>query len=163
MSTAIRRLGLCAALAFALSPLPLIAGAGPKEKIKEIKTEYFKGKVVRLADVLDKQGVRLDKDAAALGLALVGEDGKVYPLVKDDGGRAFWKDEQLLNRPVRLTGRLLPAGQLLQVVAIHSYLKGELHEVYYWCETCAIRRSEKHAVCECCGGPMELREVPVKE
>jgi len=34
--------------------------------------------------------------------------------------------------------------------------------VYYWCETCAIRRDyPEKGVCECCGGPMELREVPL--
>jgi hypothetical protein len=152
---------LGAALAFALSPLLFVVGA--ERQAKEFKTEHFKGKVVPLADVLDKQGIRLDKDAAPHWMALVTEEGKVYPLVKDDGARAFWKDERLLKRPMRLTGRLVPGSQLLQVVVIHSYLKGELHDVYYWCDICAIRRSEKPPVCECCGGPMELREEPVKK
>ena len=64
--------------------------------------------------------------------------------------------------PVRLTGRLIPASQLLRVTAVHSYIKGELHDVYYWCDVCNIRRSEKK-ICECCGGPMELRLAPVKK
>jgi len=152
-----RRLGLCLAFAFALSPLLLAA------EPDKIKTETYKGKVVPLASMLEKQGVRLDRDAAPQWLALVTEEGKVYPLIKDDGSRAFFKDPKLLDRPMQLTGRLLPNSQLLQVLGIQSYLKGELHEVYYWCDICSIRRNEKFEVCECCGGPMELREVPVKK
>jgi hypothetical protein len=50
----------------------------------------------------------------------------------------------------------------LQVTAVHSIIKGELHEVYYWCDICSIRRSEKN-LCECCGGPMELHEDPIEK
>jgi hypothetical protein len=35
-------------------------------------------------------------------------------------------------------------------------------KVYSWCDICSIRRGEKNA-CEFCGGPMELREEPVKK
>ena len=74
----------------------------------------------------------------------------------------FFVDRRLLNRPMRLTARTLPGSQLLEVLEVHSYLQGELHEVYYWCDVCSIKRLENKK-CECCGGPMELREVPVKE
>jgi hypothetical protein len=125
------------------------------------KNSYFKGKVVRLAGLVEKLGSRLDPDAAQQWLALATEDGKVYPLIKDDGSRMFFKDDRLLNRSVRLTGRFLPGSQLLQVVEVHSYnSKGELCEVYYWCDICSIKRFENKK-CDCCGGPMELREVPV--
>jgi hypothetical protein len=148
-----RRVGLCLACAVALAPLA--AGPAPKD-------EAFTGKVVPLADLVAKTGSRLDADAAPHWLALVTDDGKVYPLVKDGGARLFFKDKELLNRPMRLTGRLLPGSQLLQVKAVHSLHRGQLHEVYYWCDVCSIRRGEKE-VCECCGGPMELREEPVKK
>jgi hypothetical protein len=151
------RLGLCAAVILGLSPF-LVAADDPALT----KTQEFKGKVVPLAAVLEKQGVKLDSDAASTSLALVGDEGKVYPLIKDDGSRMFYLDKSLLNRPMRLTGRLLPDSQLLQVLVVHSYVKGELCEVYYWCDVCTIRRNEKR-ICECCGGPMELREVPVKK
>jgi hypothetical protein len=48
------------------------------------------------------------------------------------------------------------------VASVNSIVKGELCEVYYWCDICSIRRGEK-MVCECCGGPMELHEVPLKK
>ena len=153
MSPRTVRLGVLLAVALTLSPLL----AGPPEP----KNDYFNGKVVPLANLLDKASVKLDADAAPHWLALAGDDGKVYPLVKDDGARMFFKDETLLNRPMRLTGRLVPGSQLLQVVQVHSLRDGKLHEVYYWCDICAIKRFEKK-ICDCCGGPMELRETPAK-
>jgi hypothetical protein len=149
-----RRLGLCLASVFALSPVLFALAAPPKAP----KYEPYDGKVVPLATVLEKQGVKLDPDAA--GLALVGDDGKAYPLVKDDGARMFWKDERLLNRPMRLTGRVVPEVGMLQVIGVQSVLKGQLCDVYYWCDICSIRRSEKNK-CDCCGGPLELREEPI--
>jgi hypothetical protein len=125
------------------------------------KLETLKGKVVPLADVLGKSGVKLDADAAPFWLALVTDAGKVHPLVKDDGSRLFFNDKALLNRPMQLSGRFVAGGSLFQVTVVNSVHKGVLHEVYYWCDICAIRRGEKNA-CECCGGPMELKEVPVK-
>ncbi len=155
------RLGACAALAVALAPL-LLAADKNDAKEKEAKTREFNGKVVRLAPLLEKFGAKLDADAAPSWLALQGDDGKVYPLIKDDGARMFFLDKRLLDRPMRLTGRLHPDSQMLQVLAVHSVIKGELHEVYYWCDVCSIRRGEKKA-CDCCGAMMELREERVKK
>lgn len=152
-----RRLALIAACLIGF--VPLFAGDGAAKK-PAARIGDYKGKVVPLADLLAKAGMQLDADAAPSWLALVAEDGKIYPLVKDSGSRMFFQDRELLNRPMRLTGRLLPKSQFLQVTAAHSYLKGQLHEIYYWCEICSIRRSEKN-ICECCGGPMVRREEPV--
>jgi hypothetical protein len=154
-----RRLALIVACLIGFAPL--FAG-GSDAKKPAAKIGDYKGKVMPLADILAKAGTQLDAEAAPHWLALVGDDGKIYPLVKDSGSRMFFQDRELLNRPMRLTGWLLPNSQLLQVTAVHSYIKGELHEVYYWCEVCSIRRSEKN-VCECCGGPMVRREEPVKK
>jgi hypothetical protein len=145
---------LLASLVLCLVP-PAAGAAHPK-------TEDYDGKVVALAEVLAKDGVTLDKDARPSALALVTDDGKVYPLVKDDGSRLFFKDERLLNRRMRLTGRVLPDVGMLQVVQVHSWRKGQLHDVYYWCDVCSIRRGEK-GICDCCGGPLLLREEPVQK
>ncbi len=124
------------------------------------KLQTFAGKVKPLAVVLAKSDVKLDADAAPHWLALVADDGKVYPLVKDGGARLFFKDKALLDRPMQLTGRLV-GGSMLQVAFVNSLQKGARHEVFYWCDICAIRRGEKEE-CECCGGQMVLREEPVK-
>jgi hypothetical protein len=127
------------------------------------KTEYFQGKVVPLAGLLEKIGSHLDPGAAPHWLALVTDDGRVYPLIKDDNSRALFRDPKLQNRPMRLEGRLFKDTHLLQVLGINSIVNGQLHEVYYWCDVCSIRRTEKLLRCECCGGPMELRETPLKK
>jgi hypothetical protein len=158
-----RRVGLGLSLLIGLCPL--LVGAGPKPAVPKLagpKLAAYQGKVVPLADVLAKAGVRLDADAGRHWLALVAEDGKIYPLVKDDGARLFFKDKALRNRPMRLMGRLIPGSQLLRVSAVYSIHKGALYEVYYWCDICTIKRGEKN-ICECCGGPMELREEPFKK
>ena len=158
MKLAVRR-GLGLALLVALAPLlTLFIRAAPAET----KPQFFEGQVVPLAEIVARIGSKLDDDAAPHWLALVTRDGKTYPLIKDDGSRMFFKDATLLKRPMRLTGRLLLDTHLLQVVEVHSYQKGELHEVYYWCEVCSIKRFEKK-ICECCGGPMELRETPARK
>jgi hypothetical protein len=151
------RIAVCLALGLGLSP----AWISLAQDAPAFKTEHFKGKVVPLAGLLQKHGVRLDEDAVPHLLALAGDDGKIYPLIKDAGARMFFKDPVLLNRPMRLTGRLIPGTQLLQVVNVHSIKSGKLHEVYYWCDICAIKGYEK-TICGCCGAPMELRETVVK-
>ena len=158
MNTRQCRVGLCLALGFAL--LPLFAGQAQSQKAAD-KNQTYKGIVLPLEKVLAKQDVKLDPDAANL-MVLKGDDGKVFPLVKDAGARMFYKDKRLLDRPMRVTARPVASGALLQVINVHSYVKGQLCEVYYWCDICAIR-SFDFGICDCCGGPTELREVPVKE
>lgn len=155
-----KRLGLLTALAIALAPLGYPwerSGAADKTQPKQ-----FTGKVVPLKGLLDKFGSQLDPEAAPHWLALVADDGETYPLIPDAGGRMFFKDERLLNRPMRLSGQLYKDTHLLQVVSVRSIVNGKPHEIYYWCDICSIRRGEKASKCECCGGPMELREEPVK-
>lgn len=152
-------------LGVALAMSLLGAAADKPAPPEKPKIETFQGKVVPLADLLKKFGAELDADAAPHWLALETADGKVYPLIKDAGGRTFYRDPRLLNRPMQVQGRLYPGSHLLQVVQVHSLKDGKPHEVHYWCEICSIKRFslEKNNVCECCGGPMELREVPVSK
>ncbi len=130
---------------------------------KDAKTIQLDGKVVPLAGVLEKFGSRLDAEAAPHWLALVTDNGKVYPLIKDDGSRLFFADPHLQNRSMRVTGRLFQDTHLLQVLSVNSVKNGQLFEIYYWCDICSIRRNELLKKCDCCGGPMELREEPVKK
>lgn len=153
--TAVKRITILATLTVSALPLWLAMAQDSDKSLRE-----FKGKVLPLADVLAKHGVKLDADAAPYGRALVTDDGKVYTLVKDPGSRMFFQDKELLNRPMRLTGKLIPGSTLLQVINVHSYKDGKLHEVYYWCDICTIRRYEGGA-CECCGGPMDRKESVV--
>jgi hypothetical protein len=156
------RRNVSSASAILLFALAITAACLEPAPSRATEPETYTGKVVRLADLVAKAGGKLDDDAAPHWLALVTDDGKIYPLVQDAGSRMFFKDPALLNRPVRLTGRLVPGSMLLRVALVRTVNKGEEYEVYYWCDICSIRRGEK-SICECCGGPMELREEPVKK
>jgi hypothetical protein len=151
-------MGVLLSMIVALTPL-LSLSAPSKD---EPKATQFLGKVRPLAAVLKQSGAALDEDAAPHWLALVGDDGKAVPLIKDTGSRMFFKDERLLNKPMRLTARLLPEVGMLQVVQVHSMKDGKPHDLYYWCDVCTIRRLEK-MICECCGEPMDLREDPLSK
>jgi hypothetical protein len=156
-----QRFGLGLAVALGLAPVLLgQPETGPAKKAPE-KTQTFTGNIVPLGDRLEKFGARLDPEAASHWLALVTKDGKVYPLIEDDGARLFFQDKSLRNRPMRLTGRLFADTHLLQVLSVNSIRQGKLYDVYYWCDICSIRRRAP-GKCECCGGPMQLREEPVK-
>jgi hypothetical protein len=152
-----KRVGLLLALAFAL--LPLYGGRAGDKKPAE-KPRQFHGKVVPLADLLKKQNAKIDGDLPML--VLQGDDGKLYPLVKDIGSRMFFKDAKLHNRPMRLLAYQVPNSDLLQVISVKSIVKGTLHEPFYWCDICTIKRYEP-GPCDCCGAPFEFREELWKE
>ncbi len=125
-------------------------------------TLTLEGQVVKLAELLKADDVQVDADAVPFALALRTQDGKLLPIVKTLGSRALFQDGRLLNRPLQVRGRLAGGGSILVIDRFYTLANGVPHEVYYWCETCAIRRDyPDKGVCECCGGPMELREVPL--
>ena len=158
MTTSVtRRKLLLVAGAACLTPLLAAEPKKPAAQVVELQ-----GKVVPLTDLVAKTGSKLDADADAVSLVLVADEGKMFTLVKDGGARLFFKDKTLLNRPMKITGRLLPGSQILQVASVNSIVKGEVCEVYYWCDICSIKRGEK-VICECCGGAMDLHEEPIKK
>ena len=159
MTSLQRRLAISLALGFALLPLAGGWAGGGKSADKNLT---LTGKVVPLNDLLAKSGVKIDPDSAPYFLAFHSDDGKIYLLIRDAGSRMFFKDAKLLNRPMRLTARLIPNSQILQVINVHSLVNGKLHEVYYWCDICTIKRFEA-GICECCGDSMVFREEPYLE
>jgi hypothetical protein len=156
MTAFTKRVGLLLALGFALLPL---CGGWANDKKSPEKHAFYTGKIVSLADLLKKEGTKLDDDAQVLVLQT--DDGKLYPLLKDIGSRMFFNDPKLLNRPMRLTARKVPHSEFLQVISFKSIIKGKLHDVYYWCDICAIRRTEPGR-CDCCLAPLDLHEDPWK-
>jgi hypothetical protein len=151
-----RRIQILSILAVIAIPflLATFADSAPEQPPQE-----FSGKVMPLSDSLEKLGAKLDRDAAPYWLALVTDENKIYPLIKDSGSRMFFKDKQLLNRPMRLTGRLVGDAKLLQVLSVRSVVNGKLLEPYYWCDLCKIKRFEP-GPCDCCNAPLEFREEP---
>jgi hypothetical protein len=151
-----RRTPILLAVAITMTPL----WWSPLDAAPEPKWDVLTGKVVPAGELANKAEIKLDRDAIP-GLVFFEHNGKSYPILKDAGGRRFFKDERLLNKEYRITGRIV-GGTMLQVIAVQSIKDGQPHDIYYWCDICAIRRAEKND-CECCGAEMELREEPLRK
>ena len=133
-----------------------------KESPKHV-TQTLRGKVVWLSDaVARKFGVRLDADAAESLAALETTDGELIPLMKEDRGRGFWKDERLRGIELEVVVRRYQGLPLVQVIQVYRLKDGKKYEVDYWCDICAIQMFELKQ-CECCQGPIRLRERLVEE
>lgn len=107
-------------------------------------------------------GVESDADAAECLIVLETPTGELHPLVKDARGRAFYKDERLRQMDLELVVRRYRGSPLLKVIRVYRLRDGAKYELDYWCDVCAISMYELKE-CECCQGPIRLRERLVKE
>lgn len=143
---------------------PTTAAPKPAQTAKPtFKQIELRGKVVPYQDALKRlYGIKLAGDQAAKLLALETEDGRLEPIVPTDGGRFFYQDPAMLDRPVQIVARVYDKTPGLQVIKVYSIRDGKLNEIYYWCSICAIKMYQLRK-CECCQGDVEVREHPVGE
>lgn len=87
-------------------------------------------------------------------------DGTYYTLLRTKLSEALFVDERLRAKDLVLKGNVLPKTQILEVVSIKSIRNGVVHDLYYYCEICAIE-SVAPEECACCQGPVELVERPL--
>jgi hypothetical protein len=90
------------------------------------------------------------------------EDGAYYTLLRTKLSEALFMDERLRQKDLLLKGKVLPKSQILDVTNIKSIRNGVVHDLYYYCDICAIE-SVSPAECACCQGPVELVEKPLAE
>ena len=90
------------------------------------------------------------------------KDGQLIPILPTEAGLFFLRDERVRNKPMRITARLHQNESALEVITFHSLVNGKANEIYYWCEICSIQMYHLKD-CDCCQGPIELREHPVGE
>lgn len=135
------------------------AGKNPAESQEPAyETVALQGRVVWLADALRRRyGIRTDADVHSAAVALEGDDGRLWPIVKDNRGRAFHKDPRLRGVPLELLVRRYERSPVVQVIAVYRHRDGAKYEIDYWCDICAIPMYELKE-CECCQGPIRLRE-----
>ncbi|MGQ0636017.1 MAG: hypothetical protein ACT4QC_15510 [Planctomycetaceae bacterium] len=120
------------------------------------------GKVVRLADALQKRGVKTYGEEIKDQVVLVTEQGDLIPLVPDWRGRAFYQDKRLRDRPVDLVINRRRGVPWVQVLSIYVFDENETRCLAdYWCDICSIPMYEIKE-CECCQGPIELRLRPAE-
>jgi len=128
----------------------------------KFETIRLTGKVVWIADALERRyNIRTGPEAAERVLALENDEG-LFPLVEDVRGRAFRKDERLRGIDVELLVRRYEGSPMVQVIRVFALRDGKKYELDYWCDICAIAMFEIKP-CECCQGPVRLRERLVIE
>lgn len=157
--TGLALVGLARATRTGAEPEPKPTPADPDP----FQTVTLRGRVVEYRPALERAfGIALVDEWAKDLLALATEDGRLLPILPTDGARLFYQDRRTWNRPMELTARVHDRTPGLQVVLVHSINGGRRNEIYYWCDICSIRMYQLKD-CECCQGPIELREHPVGE
>lgn len=149
----------CAVLAMAGG----VTGGRQKNDAPPYMVESVRGRVCWAAEAMRRlHGVESDADAAESLIVLETPAAELHPLVKDARGRGFYKDERLRQMELELLVRRYPGSPLLKVIRVYRLREGARYELDYWCDVCAISMYELKE-CECCQGPIRLRERLVKE
>jgi hypothetical protein len=89
-------------------------------------------------------------------------DGSFYTLLRTKYSEALFADERVRQRQLRLMGRLFPKTHLLEVTRIRSVREDVVYDLFYYCSVCHIE-SVSPGPCECCQGPVELTEKPLRK
>jgi hypothetical protein len=140
-----------------ISLLVLSSLSAADEKSATFTTETIRGRVVYLAEAMEKQtGVPSVPEARDRILALQTASGELIPLLEDVRARAFRRDDRLRAMEVELVVRRYESSPAVQIIRVIEVAKNGRFEIDYWCEICAIAMFEKKD-CECCQGDVELR------
>ena len=85
-------------------------------------------------------------------------EGAVYELKRDNMSEALFADTNLHAKILLLKGRVVEDGKGFKVTGnLHSLKAGKRHELFYYCDICAITTSTP-GLCLCCRELVELRE-----
>ncbi len=150
-----------APIALVAAAVLLAAIASRAEENPAFKTETIQGRVVYLAEALERKfAIKSADDAKERILAVETKDGTLVPLVEDTRGRAFRKDKHLREMNLELTVRRYEGSPAVQVIRVCELAKDGTYEVDYWCDVCSIVMVELKE-CECCQEPNVLRKQKV--
>jgi hypothetical protein len=134
--------------------------AGDETRAPAEVKELLRGQVVALAPGLEERfGTKIDEEMAVL-YGLVTDDGRVVPILREGRGRAFYQDDRLRNQPMDLYVRRFEGNPFAQVLLVYRLRDGDRFALDYWCDVCSISMYWVQP-CECCQGPIRLRETPV--
>src|SRR5688572_6647848 len=109
--------------------------------------------------VLELRGKLLPFKAPATHAAFRTESGVLHTLVSNRLSSALFIDTKLQGRTLLLGGRVFPGTDTFEVTRnLRSIREGKVHELYYYCDICAIKGIEP-GPCMCCREPMVLVEA----
>ena len=131
------------------------------ESVETAKEIRIRGHLVCLAEAMhDLYRADLPADHEHL-YGFKTTDGVFYTLLRTNLSEALFVDERLYQKTLIITGRTFPKTHLLEAIRLQTVHDGVLHDLYYYCDTCAIRAAAP-GDCVCCQAPVELVEKPVK-
>jgi hypothetical protein len=120
----------------------------------------LRGRVICLTEELTKlYQVVSDCENRGHAYTLKADDGKLHPFLPTDSAAAVWMDERYRQRDLQVTARIFPEGSFIEVIKFQSWRDGKLHDLYYYCDVCAIS-THKPGPCDCCQDPVQFRETP---
>jgi hypothetical protein len=138
-----------------------VAAQDKTQSAGEAKTVSLRGRVICLTEELTKlYQVVSDCENRGHTYTLKADDGKLYPFLPTDSAAAVWMDERYRQRDLQVTARIFPQGSFIEVIKFQSWHDGKLHDLYYYCDVCAIS-THKPGPCDCCQDPVQFRETPV--
>jgi hypothetical protein len=142
--------------------LACAAAESPSAPGKPSQDSDFRGRVVCLAEEMAaRHGADVPKDHPhQWGFRT--NDGRLLTLVRTKNTEAFFTDPRLRTRELIVRGRVFPGTQLLDAIPLRSVKDGVVHDLYYWCDICAIK-GVTPGECMCCQDPVELVEKPLGE
>jgi hypothetical protein len=88
-------------------------------------------------------------------------DGTFFTLLRGKFSEALFLDEKLRTKQLLVKGRVFPQTRILEVSNIKTVRDGVVHDAYYYCAVCEIF-AVAPGICECCQGPTELVEKPLR-
>lgn len=110
------------------------------------------------AGSLTLKGKAIKSSGGTNAVSFQTEKGEVYPLVRNQKSEALFVETNLIGKMLVVKGRLQAGTRALEITAnLHSWRDGKQHEIYYYCDICAIKTSEP-GLCMCCRDPMKLVE-----
>ena len=89
-------------------------------------------------------------------------EAKYYTILRAKYSEALFADERFRQKELLLKGRVFPDTQIFEPMTIRSIKNGVVHDLYYYCEICDIE-TVAPGPCECCQGPTELVEKPLRD
>ena len=132
---------------------PSAKGVGRAEEVR------IRGHLVCLAEAMhDLYRADLPSDHEHL-YGFKTTDGVFYTLLRTNLSEALFVDERLHQKTLIITGRTFPKTHLLEAIRLQSVHDEVVHDLYYYCDTCAIRAAAP-GDCVCCQAPVELIEKP---
>jgi hypothetical protein len=140
--------------------VPKAGGEESKKRAEPPKVE-LRGRVVCLPEAMHElYGTELPTDHTHL-YGFRARDGVFYTLLRTRWSEGLFVDERLRELELIVRGQVLPKTQIFDVTSLRSVKNGVVHDLFYYCDICAIE-TPTPGPCLCCQAPVELVEKPLK-